>query len=44
MVVESWLFSQTKAQPKQPTPKSEVVKETTADEDFVETVNGVSLK
>ena len=44
MVVESRLFSQTKAQPKQTTPKSEAVKETAADGDFVETVNGVSFK
>lgn len=44
MVVESRLFSQTKVQPKQTAPKSEVVKETAADGDFVETVNGVSFK
>ena len=44
MIVEARLLGQTKEQPKQTTPKSEVVKETTADEDFVETVNGVSFK
>ena len=44
MIVESRLFSQTKAQPMQPAPKSEAVKETAADGDFVETVNGVSFK
>lgn len=44
MVVESRLLNQTKAQPKQTTPKSKPVKETAADRDFVETVKGVSFK
>ena len=44
MVVESRLLNQTKAQPKQTTPKSKPVKETAADGDFVETVKGVSFK
>lgn len=44
MVVESRLLSQGKVQPKQETPKSADEKETIADGDFVETVNGVSFK
>ena len=44
MVVESRLFSQAKVQPKQTALKSEVVKETAADGDFIETVNGISFK
>lgn len=44
MVVESRLHSQGNVQPKQTTLNSKPVKETAADGDFVETVNGVSFK